>query len=295
MNSARPATTALLELKPRLAAAGLGPDRIEIDAGSDQHFDDLPLIGSPHDVIWLDQLTSWDRRRGVGRAGMAELCLLADEHDCRIALNPWAQTHAYEGSLRQDEVEAFYQSLGFGWRRDHVMVREPWTETVVHVLRDVPYQPSPNRSEFVLSTTTPSRLLTSTAFVVPVLPDGSVLMSVSLKPGRDIEIPGGHIEKGETQEQAACREGVEEVGVHLGTPIPIGHQRMLSSGTKPDPWKYGFPLAYQSFFAAPVLSIDDHVPNDECAPPRIVEDLSILKPHERLLAMRAIAAVKRGD
>lgn len=292
--TATPASIAVDLLGGRLADAGLGPDVMEVDAWTEPSYDELPWIGRSDDVIWLDQLTSWYRRQGMGRAAMAELCMLADDHDCRIALNPQAQTHAYEGSLRQDELETFYQSLGFGWRRDHVMVREPWTETVVHVLRDVRYQPTPNRSEFILSTTTPSRLLTSTAFVVPVLPDGSVLMSVSLKPDRDLEIPGGHVEKGETQEQAACREAVEEVGAHLGTPIPIGHQRMLSHGARPDPWRYGFPLAYQSFFAAPVLSIDDHVPNDECGPPRIVKDLSILKPHERLLAMRAVAATRRA-
>lgn len=289
-----PADLALLNLSDRLRDAGLGPSLIEIDAWTETSYDEIPWIGRADDVIWLDQLTSWDRRRGVGRAGMAELCMLADEHDCRIALNPQAQTHAYEGALRQDEVEAFYQSLGFGWRRDHVMVREPWAETVVHVLRDVPYQPTPNRSEFILSTTAPQRLLTSTAFVVPVLDDFSVLMSVSLKPNRDLEIPGGHIEGRERQDETAIREAVEEVGARLGPLIEIGHQRMLSHGQRPDQWKYAFPLACQSFFAARVTSIDAYVPNTECAPPRIVSDFSVLKPHERLLAMRAVAAVKHA-
>jgi len=281
-------------LGARLADVGLGPDVMEVDAWSQDAFEDIPWIGSGVDVIWLDQLTSWYRRQGFGRAAMAELCMLADEHDCRIALNPCAQDHAYPGGLRQDEIERFYQSLGFGWRRDHVMVREPWTETVVNVLRDVRYQPTPNRSEFVLSTTRTPRLLTSTAFVVPVLDDGSVLMSVSLKPDRDLEIPGGHIEKGETQDEAAVREGVEEVGARLGRLIPIGHQRMLSQGERPAAWSYPFPLAYQSFFAARATSIDAYVENAECAPPRIVSDFSVLKPHERLLAMRAVAAVKRA-
>lgn len=288
------ADAALALLGPRLKAAGLGDDLIEIDAWSQSSYDDLPWLGPCDDVIWLDQLTSWDRRRGVGRAGMAELCMLADEHDCRIALNPQAQTNFHPGSLRQDEVELFYQSLGFGWRRENVMVREPWAPTVVHVLRDVPYQPSPNRSEFILSTTRPSFLLTATSFVVPVLDDFSVLMSMSLKPGRGLEIPGGHVERGEDQDDAARREAFEEVAARLETLVPIGHQRMLSHGTKPDPWKYSFPLSCQSFFAARVTSIDAHLANDECAPPVIVTDFSTLKPHERLLAMRAVAAVRRA-
>lgn len=285
------ADEALSHLTPRLKAAGIA-GRLDIEAWTENGFDDLPWIGRSDDVIWLEQIVSRDPQRGVGRAGMAELCMLADEHDCRIALNPWAQD--YPGALRQDQIERFYHSLGFGWRRDHVMVREPWAETTVHVLRDLGYQPTPNRSEFILSNTRPGNRLTRTAFVYPVLEDGSVLMSTSLKIGRDVEVPGGHIEKGETQDQAAEREDFEETGARTGVLIPIGHQRMLSSGVEPSGWRYPFPLAYQSFFAAKVTSIAPYVDNDECGPPVAIKDFSVLKPHERLMAIRAVEAVRRA-
>lgn len=285
------AEEALSHLRTRLQAVGVA-DRLEVDAWTENGYDDLPWIGRADDVIWLDQLTSRDPRRGVGRAGMAELCMLADEHDCRIALNPWAQDHP--GALRQDQIERFYQSLGFGWRRDHVMMREPWTETTVHVLRDVKYQPSPNRSEFILSNTQPGSRLTRTSFVFPVMEDGSVLMATSRKEDRDVEVPGGHIEPGETQEQAGSREGMEETGARTGPLIAIGHQRMLSSGEEPAGWRYPFPLAYQSFFAAKVTSIDPYVENDECGPPVAIRDFSLLKQHERLFAIRAVEAVRRA-
>jgi 8-oxo-dGTP pyrophosphatase MutT (NUDIX family) len=286
----RIAQAALEHLPSRLRDAGL-EGRVEVDAWSETDFDDIPWIGDPNDVVWLDQLTSFEPRTGLGRAAMAELCMLADEHDCRIALNPWAQD--LPGALRQEELEAFYVSLGFGWRRDHVMVRQPWATTLVHVIRDVPYQPTPNRSEIVLSNQTPPDALTSTSFVHPVTETDEVLMSVSLKPGRDVEPPGGHIEPGESQRVAARREGVEEVGARVDELVPIGHQRMASTGSAPDGWKYPHPVGYQSFFAARLISVDAHVPNDECAPPRLLADFSKLKPHHRLLAMRAVAVMRR--
>lgn len=285
------ASSAIAMLPIRLAEAGLTPDLVEVDAWVEDSFEDLPWLAYGDPVLWLDQLTAWRRREGLGRAAMAEFCQVADEHECRIALNPWAQS--YPDALRQDEIEAFYHSLGFGWRRDHVMVREPFAQTVFHVQRDLGYQPLPNRSQFIWSGTRPAKSMTATSFVFPFLEDGSLVMARSRKPGRDVEPAGGHIEPGEDQDQAALREGDEEICARLGPLIPIGHQRMLTYGDRPEGWRYPFPLAFQSFFAARIRSMREYVENDECGPPEIVTDLNALKPHLRLLALRARLAVTR--
>jgi len=283
------ATAAMLTCDARLLEAGIGKDLVELDAWPETSFEDMEWIRPDDRIIWLDQLTSWRPREGLGRAAMAELCIAADENDCRIALNPCAQTRP--GSLPQDELEAFYASLGFGWRRDHIMVREPLAHTVIHVQRDLPYQPSPNRSEFILSNSMPPERLTATSFVFPFLQDGTLVMAKSLKPGRDVEPGGGHIEPGETQKKAAHREGDEELLARFHELVPIGHQRMRSGGAMPEGWRYPFPLAYQSFFAARIASMREYVPNDECGPPALITDLTVLPPHLRLLALAARRAV----
>jgi 8-oxo-dGTP pyrophosphatase MutT (NUDIX family) len=217
---------------------------------------------------------------------MAELCVLADGENCRIALNPWAQD--YPGALRQDELEAFYASMGFRWRRDHVMVREPMAETMVHVAHDVPWQPTPNRCETILSDVRPPEDLTATSFAYPVVEDGRVLLSSSLKPNRDLEPAGGHIEPGEDQDAAVLREGVEEIGAVLTDLRPIGHQRLTSRAERPDPWRYPFPVSYQSFFAARIASLGERTTPEECGPPRKRRPRDITHPAHRLLAMRAL-------
>lgn len=283
------AEAAMTLCRTRLLEADLGPDVVEMDAWAEKDFSDIPWFRSDDRVIWLDQLTSTEPRTGRGRAAMAELCLAADQNECRIALNPHAQD--LPGALRQHELEAFYVSLGFGWRRDHVMVREPLAQTIIHVQRDLAYQPTPNRSEFILSNTKPPARLTATSFVFPFMEDGTLVMATSLKPGRDVEPGGGHIEPGETQETAAHREADEELLARLSGLVPIGHQRMISGGEKPEGWRYPFPLAYQSFFAARVESMRDYVVNEECGPPALITDLTVLPPHLRLLALAARRAI----
>lgn len=280
-------TRAMVEtLSVRLALAGLSSMEMEIhpnleDDPSEEGLDDI--MKNEGEVVWIDQITSSSPRRGEGRAAMAQLCLLADELHCSVALNPWAQP--YKDALLQDELESFYHSLGFGWRKGHVMVRRPWAQSIVNVRYDLPYLPGPNRVELVLSDTTTNMSLTKSAFVIPVLPDGSILMADNRK--RGIEVPGGHLEPGEGQAQAARRETHEETGAHLGEMNPICHLRMRSLGDIPKGWRYPHPLGYQSFFCARVVSIDEYVENEECLKPRIINDLNELEPHVRLMAMRA--------
>lgn len=292
MDGVTTAKSVLSEIAGRLSDAGIDQS-VELDV-QPMSSDEFPQFDES-DCVWLEQITSVTPRRGTGRAAMAELCMLADENDCRIALNPWAQN--LPGALRQDELESFYSSLGFGWRDSHVMVREPWAQTTVHVQHDVPWQPTPNRCETILSDTAPRSDLTSTAFAVPVDETGSALMTMSRKPGRGLEIAGGHIEPGEDGETATRREVREETGARMGELHPIGHQRLISMGIRPDGWRYPFPLAYQSFFAADLIAVHGTVDDEESGPPVLVSDPDVLNAQTRLLVLRArtLVRTKRRD
>lgn len=287
------AETMMGMLPDRMRASGLDPSQYEFDAFAYAHEEntELPWLGETDDVVWLEQLTADRPGIGMGRRIMAEACMLADETGCRIALNPWAQPR--EGGLAQDRLETFYQSLGFGWRQDHVMVREPEAPTVVNVRYDVPYLPLPNRVELVFDATGPRNDLTMTSFVMPVTEEDAVVMANNRR--RKMEVPGGHIDPGENQERAARREGHEETGCLLAMMIILGHLRMISRGQAPTGWRYPHPLGYQSFFASRVTRIEAYVENDECLTPSILTDITTLKPHVQLIARRARWLVSRAE
>ena len=82
---------------------------IEVHPHQDDDHEDLGWLRAVGDVVWVEQITSIERRRGHGRAGMAELCVLADGEGCRIALNPWAQD--YPEALRNSSLRRQNRNL----------------------------------------------------------------------------------------------------------------------------------------------------------------------------------------
>jgi 8-oxo-dGTP diphosphatase len=145
-----------------------------------------------------------------------------------------------------------------------------------YVTIDAPYLPVPNHIEIVLSPVLCAPELTMTSFLLPMLDDGSFVFARNQR--RGVEIPGGHVDPGETLIQAAVRETFEETGCEVKDIVPIGFLRMMTFGTKPEKWKYPFPLSYQQFFAGRVSAQHDYVENDECAAPEIINDLAAYTP-----------------
>lgn len=130
---------------------------------------------------------------------------------------------------------------------------------------DVPYLPLPNKVDIWATSVMAPDKLTRTSFMVPLMPNGDVVLANNRR--RGVEIPGGHIDPGETQTKAAVRECVEETGCWVSWIKPIGYLEMKSEGTVPPDWKYPHPLGYQQFFAGIVQSIEHYVENDECLAP----------------------------
>ena len=144
-------------------------------------------------------------------------------------------------------------------------------EQVVHVEHDVAYLPTPNTVEVVITSELAPPDLTKTAFMVPVCDDGGIVIAVNQR--RGLEIAGGHIEDGETAEQAAFREAFEETGTTVSNVVPIGFLRMTSTAdAAPHGYAYPFPLSYQQFFAGNVENIEPYTDNDECSAPVKIYD-----------------------
>jgi 8-oxo-dGTP diphosphatase len=138
--------------------------------------------------------------------------------------------------------------------------------------KDVPYLPSPAVADLLITQTTSPIRLTPTAFVLPFMEDGRAVFAVNLLRGP--ECAGGHIDPGETPEEAARREGLEEIGAILGDLYPVAAIRCLSRGSPDAAYlgKYPFPLSYMQFFTARVLSLVERTMPLECGPPLLLTD-----------------------
>jgi 8-oxo-dGTP diphosphatase len=154
-----------------------------------------------------------------------------------------------------------------------------------YVTIDAPYLPIPNQIEIVLSPVLCAPELTRTSFLMPMLGDGSFIFAQNQR--RGIEIPGGHVDPGETLLQAALRETMEETGCEVIDVVPIGFLRMMTFGEKPADWRYPYPLSYQQFFAGRLRLKYPYETNDECAQPVRVKDLRGLRPSIEIFGQRA--------
>lgn len=131
---------------------------------------------------------------------------------------------------------------------------------------NVSFLPIPNRQEIIFTKNVPPLNLSTTAFVVPFMDDGRIVLVNNRVRGR-LEIPGGHIEKDETAIEAAIRETLEEVGCKVLNPIQFALERLVCLGQKPLEYKYPYPISYQVFHIARVKKVLPFKPNQECDMP----------------------------
>jgi 8-oxo-dGTP pyrophosphatase MutT (NUDIX family) len=156
-------------------------------------------------------------------------------------------------------------------------------------LPDQGYMPRPNLTCVVFTDTMPPAELTTTGFVV-VLDGDHVILVNELQRAR-LEIPGGHVDPGETPPEAALREVYEEVGVIVDNLKPIGYLRQVVHGEKPENYSYPYPISFQQFFMGDIVSVETYVPNDECGMPArllITDAIEILDPRHAAFISEAV-------
>ncbi len=72
---------------------------------------------------------------------------------------------------------------------------------------------------------------------------------------RGWDIPGGHIDPGETPEETMRREVMEEATVELGPMRLFGYQRIRLLGEVPADSRYPVPESYPVFYIGQVTTI----------------------------------------
>ena len=73
------------------------------------------------------------------------------------------------------------------------------------------------------------------------------------RPTRRLDIPGGHIDHGETPEQAIIREIYEETGIRAKVAQMVGFCKVTVQAPKPDNYKYPYPTSFMVFYLCEVL------------------------------------------
>ncbi|MBN1361488.1 MAG: NUDIX domain-containing protein [Sedimentisphaerales bacterium] len=131
---------------------------------------------------------------------------------------------------------------------------------ILRIDRDIAWLPQPNEAHYILDDALPPLDLTTTAFALAF--DGDRFLMTRLA-HRGWDIPGGHLEPGETPLETARRETYEETRARLGELWPFGYQKIVIDAPKPEGYPYPHPVAYQVFFLATVVRLDPFVVTEE--------------------------------
>lgn len=133
-------------------------------------------------------------------------------------------------------------------------------ERILQIDQNLSWLPRPNESRVILSSQLPSGEMISTALVLAF--DGDRLLQTNLA-ARGWDIVGGHIEPGESPEEAARREAYEEAGARLGELHLLGYQHLRLLGPRPATYRYSYPDSYQIFYWAQIEALDEFIPTEE--------------------------------
>ncbi len=171
-------------------------------------------------------------------------------------------------------------------------------EKILQIERDISWLPLPNVGTIVLSAKLPPEELIITSLVLAFAGD-RFLQTHLVKRGWDV--PGGHVEPGESPEETARREVYEETGARLGPLHLLGNQHLHLLCPRPASYQASYPDSYQVFYWAHVTSLDTLIPTAETRgaalfAPADAQALPWVQAHRELyLAALSAATSKSGD
>lgn len=165
-------------------------------------------------------------------------------------------------------------------------------EKILQVEHNISWLPKPNEGRIVLSSHLPPGELTSTSFVLAFTGE-RFLQTKLVKRGWDLV--GGHIEPGESAEEAARREADEEAAAQLGPLHLLGYQHLRLLGSRPGVYRHPYPDSYQVFYWAHIISLDTFSPTEEASErglfaPQEAEKLPWVQAHKELYTIALLAA-----
>jgi 8-oxo-dGTP pyrophosphatase MutT (NUDIX family) len=125
---------------------------------------------------------------------------------------------------------------------------------IVREAHNVKGIPCPNRTRTIVTAELPDSERITGAFVLAFKGDELVLTQLK---ERGWDIPGGHLERGETPDDAMKRELYEEAGAVIDRFGLLGYEEITLLGDKPANYKYPYPNSYMVFYWAAVSRLDD--------------------------------------
>ena len=134
------------------------------------------------------------------------------------------------------------------------------------IRRDIDLLPKPNEYHLILDDREPPAELTSSALILAFA--GERLLMTRLR-RRDWDIPGGHVEQGETPAETARRELDEETGATVGSLRVLGYDKFIVYAPRPEGYRYPFPISYQLFYLAKIVSLEPFTSNREALERRL--------------------------
>ncbi len=102
----------------------------------------------------------------------------------------------------------------------------------------------------------PPLSLCASAYSITFNTEGKLLMTDLLegeRPVRILDIPGGHIDPGETPEEAVVRETFEETGVRVKVLRQVAYKENTINAPEPPGWRYPYPTGYMIFYLCEVV------------------------------------------
>ena len=136
-------------------------------------------------------------------------------------------------------------------------------EKLIQTQINLDWIPEGNTVETYLSNELPGEEITAAyAFVFK---DGKFLMTdlrEGERPTRRLDIPGGHIDNGESPQQSCIREVYEETGVVIKVIKLVAYSSFTLTIPKPENYKYPYPKSYMVFYLCKVVNEEDFNGNE---------------------------------
>jgi 8-oxo-dGTP diphosphatase len=164
-------------------------------------------------------------------------------------------------------------------------------KTLLRTNTKIPWIPENSEARLYQTDELPQAHLCGTAFAFAFLDDRMLMTRLA---NRGWDIPGGHLEPGESPDQAAIRETLEETQVVVEPLELVGIQELEVFGPLPrEGWNR--PLSVQLFYLCKVLEILPFNTTTEAVgrdflPPDVVRSLPTMVNHDLLyeIALRKI-------
>ena len=132
--------------------------------------------------------------------------------------------------------------------------------TILLTKTDIHSVPKPNVFTLVQDSTLPDRSLITAA--LSLIFDGDRLLLTKIN-HRGWDFPGGHLEPGESAEEAVRREIYEETAARVKGLRLFAYEKFVIHGPVPSDYKYPYPISYQVFYLGFLDKLEPFKPTEE--------------------------------